>query len=67
MNFGINLKNAREKAGLTQASLAEKIGVTRPFVNQMERGTKEISLRNAILIAEICGCTLAELAGSKTA
>lgn len=36
--FADHLKAARERLGLTQAQLAERLGVTRSYVGQMESG-----------------------------
>jgi transcriptional regulator with XRE-family HTH domain len=36
--LGYYIRKAREAAGLTQAQLAEAIGVSRPTVTQLERG-----------------------------
>jgi putative transcriptional regulator len=48
------LRAHREKAGLTQAELAEKVGVTRKTVNTVERGhfvpSTVLALRLAIAL-----------------
>lgn len=51
----------RRKLGLTQAALAEKVGVGVNTIAHYERGEMEPSLKNAHVIAEILGCTEAEL------
>ena len=51
----------RRKAGLTQAALAEKAGVGVNTIARYERGEMEPSLKIAHVIAEILGCTKAEL------
>ena len=38
----ITMEAARVNAGLTQAELAEKMGVTRPYVNAVENGRMEL-------------------------
>ncbi len=38
------LKKARQKAGLTQAQLARKIGETQTFVSKCERGERRIDV-----------------------
>lgn len=45
------IKELREKHGLTQESLAEKIGVTRQTILFLEKGTYNPSLRLAYKIA----------------
>ncbi len=51
----------RRKAGLTQAALAEKVGVGVNTIARYERGEMEPSLKIAHVIAEVLGCTEAEL------
>jgi putative transcriptional regulator len=43
----------RQSAGLSQADLAERIGVTRQTVNAIERGKYSPSLEVAFLIAAV--------------
>lgn len=40
-DLGTNIKNAREKAGLTQEELGAKIGVTGVTIMRYEKGTRE--------------------------
>ncbi|MFA4996397.1 MAG: helix-turn-helix transcriptional regulator [Patescibacteria group bacterium] len=42
-DLGRQLKEAREKAGLTQSELAEKAGVNANYYAVVERGEKNIS------------------------
>ena len=51
----------RRKSGLTQAALAEKVGVGVNTIARYERGEMEPSLKIAHAIAEILGCSEAEL------
>lgn len=58
MSIGENIKNFREKKGMTQQQLADAICVTRPWITQIERGTK---IPSALLIAELArvfGCDI---------
>lgn len=41
---GQELKLLREKAGLTQTELADKIGTTHPRISDWETGKRKISL-----------------------
>ncbi len=43
--IGKRIKNARNKAGLTQQDLAEEIGLSVPFISRIERGTSHINLK----------------------
>ncbi|MEJ2384236.1 MAG: helix-turn-helix transcriptional regulator [Xanthomonadales bacterium] len=55
------LKLARIEAGLTQAGLAERAGVTRQTVGLIEAGGYNPSLRLCIELARVTGKTLDEL------
>lgn len=52
---------AREKSGLSQAEVAEKLGVTGPAVCQWEKGKTYPKLPMLRKIAKIYGCTVDEL------
>jgi len=47
------LKEAREKANLTQQQLAEKVGVTRQTILFLEKGQYNPSLRLAFKISRV--------------
>jgi transcriptional regulator with XRE-family HTH domain len=57
------LKQAREKAGLTQAALAEMIGISEQSVSRLERGSFEPSLSTFVTIADALGASLDGLVG----
>jgi len=61
VSVGENIRNARERAGLTQARLAEQAGVTQAMLCQIERGTKNPSLQLGAEIAKILNCSLESL------
>ena len=42
--IGKNIARYREAAGLTQATLAEKIGISTAFVSRVERGQKKMKV-----------------------
>lgn len=64
MNIGENLKRMREAHNMTQAALAERVGVTQGMVAQIERGTKALSVQLAVAMANVLHCTVGELAGT---
>lgn len=49
---GENLRNLREKKGLSQAALARLIGTQRQRVTEWETGTKVPSLESLVKLAE---------------
>lgn len=59
--LGARIRRLRGRAGWTQAILAEKVGIDRSFLADVERGKRNISILNLALIAEGLGVTLAQL------
>jgi len=55
------LKERRAELGLTQAELAEKVGVTRKTVNTVENGVFVPSTVIALKMAEAFGLTVEKL------
>ncbi len=55
------LLELRNNQGVSQAFMAEKIGVSRASYIEIEKGAKELTLSQAHTIAEIFNITLAEL------
>jgi len=55
------LKERRGELGLTQAELAEKVGVTRKTVNTVENGVFTPSATLAIKLAASLGLTVEQL------
>lgn len=60
------IKKMRERAGLTQQEVADKLGIRKGRYGDWERETREINLRDASRLADIFGCTLEELAGRES-
>lgn len=52
MDFGDRLKQARKDAGLTQTALADKVGISRGQITNMERGI--VASPQSIIINAIC-------------
>ncbi|WP_157775938.1 helix-turn-helix domain-containing protein [Heyndrickxia coagulans] len=49
---GTTLKQIRLYYGFTQQELADKLGITRGYLSQLERGLKPVSLRVQIKLAK---------------
>lgn len=59
--FGRNLRRLRSEAGLTQATLAERMGVDRAHVSNMERGLQNVTLLTMWDAAQAIGVSPARL------
>ena len=51
--IGNKIKEFRKKAKLTQAQLAEKIGLSETHMSKIETGTNTPTLENFLRIAEV--------------
>jgi len=58
--FGFAVKVRREKLGLTQEEFAERVGIHRTYLSDVERGTRNISLVNIERVAAALDLTLPE-------
>lgn len=56
-----NLKEARERAGLTQCQVAQSCGITEISYQRIEYGTQTPSLKTAFRVAEVLKSTVDEL------
>lgn len=61
MAFSEKVKQLREEKGLTQAELANLIGVTQPTVAQYEKGIKVPTIITGVLLAKRLNTTCEEL------
>ena len=59
--FGSHLKELRFAKGMTQEDLAEQSGLSRQYIGDVERGTRNISLVNLEKIATVFKITLYKL------
>ena len=58
------LKKTRQKAGLTQAQLARKIGETQTFVSKCERGERRIDVIELQVFCRAFGVSLKQFVAS---
>ncbi len=61
MALKTRVKEYREKAGLKQDELAEKVGARRETILHLEKGKYNPSLKLAMDIAKVFGVTVEEL------
>jgi transcriptional regulator with XRE-family HTH domain len=59
--LGLAIKRRREDAGLSQEVFAEKAGLHRTYVSQLERGIKSPSVRVLVKMAGALGCEAWEI------
>lgn len=58
---GVKLRETRTKLGLTQKAFAEKLGVSLPYLNQMENNNRPISTGAVLALAQEFGFDVTEL------
>jgi transcriptional regulator with XRE-family HTH domain len=61
VRVGRTIQGLRKAAGYSQESFADEVGVHRTYMGAVERGEKNISLRNLERIAEALGIRTSEL------
>lgn len=66
MSFGENLKQYREKAGLTQKDLSSKVYVSQMMIGAIEQEIRMPSLQLALALAHTLGTDVETLAGVET-
>jgi transcriptional regulator with XRE-family HTH domain len=59
--FGFAVKTRREELGLTQEDLADKAGIHRTYLSDVERGSRNLSLINVERLAVSLSLSLSEL------
>jgi len=59
------LKKARLAAGMTQAQVAKRLRKPQSFVARMESGQRRIDVVELSYVAEIYGCSLADILSDK--
>lgn len=59
--FGRHLAATRRKAGVSQEALAYDIGMSRSYLSEVERGLRNIALRNICILAKALNVPPGEL------
>ncbi len=61
VRFGQRVRERRNAVGLSQEALADKCGLDRTYISGIERGRRNLSLRNIEIIAGALGTTISDL------
>jgi transcriptional regulator with XRE-family HTH domain len=64
--FGNKLRQARKAAGLTQEVLADRVGLSRPSIANIERGNQQVPLHMLDSFASVLGMKPCELLPEET-
>lgn len=59
--FGLKVRGFRYELEMTQEELAEKANLHPTYLGSIERGERNVSLENIIIIAKALGCSPKEL------
>ncbi|MBI3895197.1 MAG: helix-turn-helix transcriptional regulator [Acidobacteria bacterium] len=59
--FGRRLRALRRKHGWTQLELAERLGIDRSYISDMERGKKNVCLPTLEILAKGFGLTISRV------
>jgi transcriptional regulator with XRE-family HTH domain len=61
IRLGDRIRKQRKKLGWTQAEFAERVGIDRSFLADVERGKRNVSILNLELIAKGLRISLSQL------
>jgi transcriptional regulator with XRE-family HTH domain len=61
LRFGRRIRKLRSAAGFSQEAFASKCGLDRTYIGGIERGERNVSLRNLKLLARALKIQLSEL------
>ncbi len=59
--FGQGVRIQRDAKSLSQEALAEKAGLDRTYISDIERGTRNPGIKNVVRLAKALGITTAKL------
>ena len=59
--FGQRIRTLRKERGLSQEDLAELCGLDRTYISGIERGLRNVALRNIEALAEALGVSISDL------
>lgn len=61
IKVGTAIRDERKKKGMSQEAFAFKCGLHRTYIGSVERGERNISLKNLQIISQALDITLSEL------
>ena len=67
MKITNNVKKLRQAAGMTQADLASRLGITTPSITKWEKGRSNPDLINVFRMTEIFECSVNDIICRDTA
>ena len=59
--FGASVLSLRKRRGMTQAELSQRVGLQRTYISELERGKRNVSLKNAERLADALGVSVSSL------
>lgn len=66
--IGLRVARYRDLAGMTQRELADRVGVTQPYISQLENGTRAVATRALLIaLAEALGVATTDLTATPPA
>jgi len=61
IKFGNKIRELRNVKGWSQETLADKTGFHRTYIGMIERGERNLSLKNVEIFADCFGLTISDL------
>jgi transcriptional regulator with XRE-family HTH domain len=61
--FGARVRHLRKQKGYSQEAFADRCGLDRSYVGGIERGERNVALRNVERIARALGISISDLLG----
>ncbi|MBN8246020.1 MAG: helix-turn-helix transcriptional regulator [Verrucomicrobia bacterium] len=59
--FGVSVRKHRETKGFTQETLAERADLDRTYLSDVERGTRNLGVKNVVRLAKALGVSASQL------
>ena len=61
IRFGQRVRRLRDEKGLSQETFADSCGLDRTYISGIERGKRNVSLRNIEIISKALGISISDL------